>query len=137
VHSSSILEEIVPVEGKMTHRILVVDDNEINLHLVGKILQLEGYEVVTAENGAEALQKIALSKPDMAVLDVMMPEMDGFELCKRIRQLPECAGMPIIMLTASSSESDKIEAQNAGANDLLGKPFSMETLSAHIHTFLK
>ncbi|KAF0108236.1 MAG: histidine kinase [Anaerolineaceae bacterium] len=121
----------------MSHRILVVDDNALNLDLVGKILGLEGYEVITAESGDEALQKVGAFQPDMAILDVMMPDMDGFELCRRLRRLPECAGIPVIMLTASSSESDKIEAQNAGANDLLGKPFSMDTLRAHIHAFLK
>ena len=121
----------------MSYRILVVDDNEINLDLIGRILQLEGYEVVTAESGAEALQKIAQSKPDMAVLDMMMPDMDGLELCRRLRQLPACANIPIIMLTASSSEEDKVHARQAGANDLLGKPFDMDTLRRHIHALLE
>lgn len=121
----------------MAHCVLVVDDNAINLDLVGRILELEGYKVVTAESGADALQKLAVSKPDLAVLDVMMPDMDGIELCRRLRQVPEGAAIPILMLTASASETDRAEALKAGANDLLGKPFEMETLRQHIRAFLK
>jgi len=120
----------------MSHRILVVDDNETNLDLVSRILQLEGYEVVTAENGAMALQKVGSIKVDMAVLDIMMPSMDGFELCRRLRQLPACADIPVIMLTASSGEEEKVQAEEAGANVLFGKPFDMDTLRAHIQALL-
>ena len=120
----------------MSHRILVVDDNETNLDLVSRILQLEGYEVVTAENGAMALQKVGSIKVDMAVLDIMMPSMDGFDLCRRLRQLPACADIPVIMLTASSGEEEKVQAEEAGANVLFGKPFDMDTLRAHIQALL-
>jgi len=120
----------------MSPCILVVDDNETNLDLVSRILQMEGYEVVTAENGAMALQKVDSIKIDMAVLDMMMPSMDGFELCRRLHQLPACADIPVIMLTASYGEEEKHQAEEAGAKALLGKPFDMDTFRAHIQALL-
>ena len=121
----------------MPYRILVVDDNELNLELVSKILELDGYEVVAADSGELALQKVGEFKPDLALLDVMMPDMNGFELCRRLRQLPVSMNMPIIMLTAASGEEDRMMAKKAGANDLLGKPFNLDTLSEHIKVLLK
>jgi CheY-like chemotaxis protein len=128
--------ENVPLEGKMSPRILVVDDNETNLDLVGRILQMEGYEVITAENGAAALQKVDRMKVDLAVLDMMMPSMDGFELCRRLRQLPACVDIPVIMLTASYGNEEKLQAEEAGANALLGKPFDMDILRTQIKALL-
>lgn len=120
----------------MAFRILVVDDNELNLDLVSQILKLEGYEVDTADNGETALQKVITFKPHLALLDVMMPEMNGFELCRRIRELPEVGNTPVIMLTAASGEEDRMQAKKVGANDLLGKPFNMDVLNEHIKALL-
>jgi CheY-like chemotaxis protein len=120
----------------MTPRILVVDDNVINLDLIRKILHLEGYEVIIAESGVEALEKIQLHKPDLALLDVIMPDMNGYELCRRVRQLPEGKTIPVIMLTAASSETDRKEAIGAGATDMIGKPFDMDSLRTYIHSLL-
>jgi DNA-binding response OmpR family regulator len=121
----------------MPYRILVVDDNELNLDLISKILELEGYEVATASCGDVALQKMDIFKPDLFLLDVMMPDMDGFELCRRLRQLPVSMNTPVIMLTAASGEEDRIMAKKVGANDLLGKPFNMDMLNEHIQALLK
>ena len=120
----------------MSYRILIVDDNKTNLDLVGKILKWEGYEVDTADSGAEALQKIVLAKPDMAILDLRMPDIDGFELCQRLHQVPTCENLPVIMLTAASNEADKVRAKEAGANDLIEKPFDMDTFRAKINSLL-
>jgi DNA-binding response OmpR family regulator len=122
---------------KMSYKILVVDDNELNLELIGKILELEGYEVATADSGEVALQKIGVFKPDLVLLDVMMPDMDGFELCRRLRKLPISMDLPVLMLTAASGEEDRIMARKVGANDLLGKPFNMDVLNEHIQNLLK
>jgi DNA-binding response OmpR family regulator len=121
----------------MPYRILVVDDNELNLDLVSKILELDGYEVATADSGDVALEKVGVFKPDLALLDVMMPDMNGFELCRRLRQLPVSMNMPVIMLTAASGEEDRIQAKKVGANDLLGKPFNLDVLNEHIKALLK
>jgi pilus assembly protein CpaE len=120
----------------MTYRIMVVDDNEQNLELISTILELEGYEAATADSGEAALEKVGIFKPDLMLLDVMMPDMNGFELCRRLRQLPASMNMPVIMLTAASGEEDRIQARKVGANDLLGKPFNMDVLNEHIKALL-
>ncbi len=110
----------------MTYRILIVDDNDANLKLTAKILEMEGYEVATARNGMQAIQSVIQAKPDLAILDVMMPDMDGYQLCRKLRQPPISATMPIVMLTAMSSDLERTQALEAGANEVWGKPFEMD-----------
>ena len=121
----------------MSIRILVVDDTELNLKMVSAILLKDGYEVVTAQNGLEALKVIKSTPPALAILDVMMPDMDGYELCRKLRQPPLKASMPIVMLTAMNSDMEKQLAQEAGANDIWSKPFDMDTFRRHIGELLK
>jgi len=121
----------------MLYRILVVDDNELNLELVRTILELEGYDAATADSGEAALQKVEAFKPHVILLDVMMPDINGFELCRRLRQMPATANTPILMLTAASGEDDRMKAKKVGANDLLGKPFNMDALNERIKALLK
>ncbi len=116
----------------MANQILVVDDNDINLALVSKILELEGYQVSVACDGMEAIQSVISSKPDLAILDVMMPDMDGYELCKKLREPPINATMPIVMLTAMNSDMEKSLAVEAGANDIWSKPFDVDTFRKRI-----
>ncbi len=116
----------------MPNQILVVDDNDINLTLVSKILELEGYEVAVACDGMEAIQAVISKKPDLALLDVMMPDMDGYELCKKLREPPINATMPIVMLTAMNSDMEMNLAVEAGANDIWSKPFDMDTFRRRI-----
>jgi CheY-like chemotaxis protein len=120
------------VEPIMSAQILVVDDNDMNLVLISKILELEGYRVSAACDGMEAIQSVISKKPDLAILDVMMPDMDGYELCRKLRQPPINADMPIIMLTAMNSEMEKALAIEAGANDIWSKPFDMDTFRRRI-----
>lgn len=120
----------------MAYHILVVDDNEINLQLISKIFKLEGYRVTTVTNGQAALDFVKKSKPDLALLDVMMPAMDGFELCRCLRRLPYWAEIPILMLSASSDEKDRVLAKGAGATLLLGKPFDIDLLNKQIRKLL-
>ena len=120
----------------MTYRILVVDDNDMNLFLLAKILELEGYQVTLAHNGIEAIQSVVQKMPDLALLDVMMPDMNGYELCRKMRQPPFNTQIPIVMLTAMSSEGEREDALEAGANDIWSKPFDMELFRQRIGEFI-
>lgn len=120
----------------MPLRIMVVDDEIINLRLVSRLLEIEGYEVISAQNGEAALRLIGQSPPDLAFLDVMMPDMDGYELCRRLRQNPKTAGIPIVMLTATVDENDRLKGIEAGADDCLPKPFDLEMLRTLVTKFL-
>ena len=121
----------------MSYSVLVVDDNDINLVLIAKILELEGYRVVVARNGKEAIQAVELSMPDIAILDVMMPYMDGYELCKKLRQPPLNVVVPIVLLTAMNSDMERSLAIKAGANDIWSKPFNMELFRRRVGELLK
>jgi pilus assembly protein CpaE len=121
----------------MPVRILVVDDTELNLKMVSTILLKDGYEVITARNGIEALSIIKTTPPALAILDVMMPDMDGYTLCERLRQIPSTAKIPIIILTALSGVEDKIKAFDSGADDFLAKPFEPQELRARIKVLLR
>ena len=121
----------------MPYHILVVDDNDLNLVLLAKILELEGYDVTMAHNGVEAIQSIVQEIPDLALLDVMMPEMNGYELCRKLRQPPLSTEMPIVMLTAMSSEGERKQALEAGANDIWSKPFDMNVFRQRIGELLR
>jgi CheY-like chemotaxis protein len=114
---------------------MVVDDNDMNLTLLAKILELEGYQVVQAHNGMEAIQMVIQKMPDMAILDVMMPEMDGYELCRKLRQPPIKAEIPIMLLTAMNSDGEQTLAMDAGANEIWSKPFDMEMFRRRVGEF--
>ncbi len=115
-------------------RILVVDDEPLYTHLLKVNLEPEGYEVITASNGAEAVEIVAARKPDLVVLDVMMPVLDGITACERIRQF---SSVPIIMLTAKGEEQDRVHGLNVGADDYVVKPFSATELVARVHAVLR
>jgi DNA-binding response OmpR family regulator len=120
------------MENGMALRVLIVDDNELTLTLVSKILELDGYEVEVASNAADAFRLVTNRMPDLAVLDVMMPDMNGYDLCRKLRQDPYNASMPVMILTAEGSDQDKDRALASGANDLLTKPFNIDDLRKHI-----
>ena len=104
--------------------VLVVDDDPLILRVVSTVLDLEEFEVVTARSADEALQYLATARPHVVVSDVMMPDIDGFELCERIRQDPDHAKVPIILLTARDSDEDRRRGVDAGGDAYLTKPFS-------------
>jgi len=114
-------------------RVLVVDDEVNIVRLIQINLQRHGYEVETANNGAEALAKIRDSRPDLLVSDVMMPEMDGFELLANVRRDPSLADLPVIMLTAKAQDADVMSGYKHGADMYLTKPFN----PAELITFAK
>ena len=114
-------------------RVLVVDDEVNIVRLIQINLQRHGYEVETANNGAEALAKIRDSRPDLLVSDVMMPEMDGFELLANVRRDPALSDLPVIMLTAKAQDADVMSGYKHGADMYLTKPFN----PAELITFAK
>jgi len=113
--------------------ILVVDDDVTLLRFLKEYLQREGYKVVTANRGPKGLRTFYQERPDLVVLDVMMPGMDGWEVCARVRELSDT---PIIMLTAKTSEADKLRGFKLGVDDYITKPFSLEELAARMRAIL-
>ena len=119
-------------------RILIVDDVPVNIAMVQALLKNEGYELVSAESGAEALRSVEEQIPDLILLDIQMPDMDGYEVCRRLREDPETEGIPVIMFTATESESEaKAKGLRTGANDYITKPVAKEELLARIETQLR
>jgi DNA-binding response OmpR family regulator len=116
------------------HLILVVDDEAPIVRLVKAKLRLDGYEVLTAARGDEALEILQIQTPDLVVLDVMMPDMDGFETLRRIRQHSQ---VPVVMLTARGSDADKLQGLQSGADDYITKPFNPDELEARIAAVLR
>jgi two-component system KDP operon response regulator KdpE len=115
-------------------RILVADDEQGILVYVGANLRQQGYEVVTARDGREALEKMALQPPDLVILDLAMPQMDGFET---LRQLREWTQLPVVVLSAHADEADKVRALDLGADDYLTKPFGVQELLARVRVALR
>lgn len=118
-------------------KILIVEDEKDILQLVKLYLDKEGYRTVTASTGSEGLKQVRAEKPDLVVLDLMLPEIDGLEVCKRLRSAPETAMLPIIMLTAKAEESDTIIGLELGADDYVTKPFSPKTLVARVKALFR
>ncbi len=120
----------------MKKRILVVDDERDIVELLRYNLVREGYDVVTAYNGKEALDKAA-NAPDLVLLDLMMPVLDGFETCKKLKADPRTSGVPVIFLTASSSEVDEVLGLELGADDYIQKPISTRKVVARVKAALR
>lgn len=117
--------------------ILVVDDEEAVRSVIVEALRVEGFEVREAQSGQEALEQITLDPPDLLIVDVLMPEMDGFTLCQKIRALPEpLNGLPIILLTALDTTLGRQVGQEAGADLYLTKPFSPRQLREKVRQVL-
>jgi DNA-binding response OmpR family regulator len=120
--------------ARMDKRVLVVDDEPRMIGFIRMNLELEGYRVLEAHNGLEALEAIRTQIPDIVLLDVMMPELDGFET---LRMLREISNIPVIMLTAKGDESDKVYGLELGADDYMSKPFGPRELSSRIKAVLR
>jgi two-component system sensor histidine kinase ChiS len=142
LHLPQAGEETVRAQETMDHgsegkTILVVDDEPVNLTLLCNYLEKEGrYVVITAGNGHEALEKME-ERPDLVLLDIMMPGMNGFEVCRELRKNPETKTLPVIILSARNQIADLIQGLESGANDYLPKPFCEEELLARVKAHLK
>jgi len=118
-------------------KILLVDDEDDILDLVGYNLTREGYRVRTAVRGEEALRKIKEDPPDLILLDLMLPDIDGFDVCKELKSNPRTAYIPIVMLTAKTAESDQVAGLELGSDDYVMKPFSPSVLLARVRAVLR
>ncbi len=118
----------------MKSKILIIDDDQALLRLLEVGLNAEGFEVIVARSGPEALRAAFCTHPDLIILDIMMPQMDGFEFCRRLHELSD---IPIIMLTALSTSSDIVRGLAAGADDYVTKPFALSELIARVNTCLR
>jgi len=117
-------------------RILVVDDEIYIVHILDFSLGMEGYEVLTALDGEQALEKARAEKPDLIVLDIMMPKLDGYETCKRLKADPEVKDVPVILLSAKGRNVDQKVGFEVGADDYITKPFSPRKLVERINAIL-
>jgi signal transduction histidine kinase/DNA-binding NarL/FixJ family response regulator len=129
-------ERPAPVEKKKTHSLLIIEDNEELLQLMYRLLSRD-YTVFTARNGKEGISVLEAQYIDLAVSDIMMPEMDGIAFCKYIKSKFETSHVPVILLTAKNKEEDRIEAYDSGADGFISKPFNLNLLHAKIKNLLK
>jgi two-component system alkaline phosphatase synthesis response regulator PhoP len=118
-------------------KILIVDDEQDIVELISYNLEKEGFSAIKAYEGASVFNIIATKKPDLLILDLMLPGMNGLDICKKIRANPATADLPIIMLTAKGDELDKIIGLEIGADDYITKPFSVKELVARVRTILR
>ena len=118
-------------------KILIVDDNKENIDLIAYFLKPQNYEIVTAVDGAEALTKVETTKPDIILLDIMLPKLDGFQVCERVKKNEETRFIPIIMITALKELKDKIRSLEVGADDFISKPFENVELLTRVKSLLR
>jgi CheY-like chemotaxis protein len=120
----------------MTKKILIVDDDLDTVKLIGLMLERHGYEISAAQTGVQGLAKAQTENPDLVILDIMMPDLDGYDVCRRLRADPATAGMPIIMFTAKALVDDKVAGFQAGADDYLTKPVHSDELASRVEAVL-
>ncbi len=121
----------------VTGTILVADDQVANRELLDELLTTQGFKVITVADGAEALHQLARVPTDLVLLDVMMPQLSGFEVCQRIKASPETYLIPVILVTALSDKQDRIEGIQVGADDFLSRPVDRTELLARVRSLLK
>ncbi|HEY1392478.1 MAG TPA: response regulator [Methylibium sp.] len=117
------------------NKILLVDDSKTELHFLSELLVKRGYQVRTAENGDEAMRRLAEDKPDLILMDVVMPGLNGFQLTRAITRDPNYGNIPVIMCTSKNQETDKVWGMRQGASDYVVKPVDADELIAKIKAF--
>jgi two-component system cell cycle response regulator DivK len=121
----------------MSKRILYIEDNPENRMLMRRVLMAEGYEVEEANDGQAGMQKAAESPPDLILMDINLPEIDGYEVTARLKQLPNMSGVPIIAVTANVMKGDREKTLAAGCDGYIQKPIDIDLLPSQIESFLK
>jgi len=128
---------MVEEQNPETTTILVVEDNAVNLLMLKRILERAGYAVVTAETGQQALDIVGEAQPDMILLDIMMPGMDGYATCERLKAEPSTRDVPVIFISAITQVQDKVRAFGAGGVDYIPKPFQVQEVLARVRAHLE
>src|SRR5437867_4949012 len=121
----------------MVQKILIVEDEQGVVHLLKSRLDAEGFQVIAAYNGQEGLRAVTEGRPDLVILDLTLPDLDGFEFCRRIRGQAETASLPILVLSGRAEEVDKVVMLTLGADDYVTKPFNAKELVARVKTLLR
>ncbi len=120
----------------MSKKIFIADDESGFVSTLTSRLEFEGFEITTAPDGKKALELIPVEMPDLILLDIMMPAVNGYQVCRELKENPETSSIPILMLTAKSQESDKFWGKEAGADAYVTKPFDMDELIAEMRALL-
>jgi len=118
------------------HKILVVDDSPTELKMISEALKSGGYEVVTAKDGEEALQMVAAEPVELIVLDVIMPKMNGFQVCRKVKSSDQHKDIKVLLLTSKSQESDKFWGKKQGADLYMTKPFEVDALLSNVASLI-
>ena len=121
----------------MAQEILIIEDMEPVVQAIRMVLEREGFRLLTAQSGQEGLRAVSEQKPDLVILDLILPDMDGLEICRRIRKNPEVARVPIMILSGKAEEVDKVVGLAVGADDYLAKPFGDKELVARVKALLR
>jgi two-component system cell cycle response regulator DivK len=124
-------------KGDLPKKILVVDDNQDSRELVVKLLKNKGYEMIEAADGEEALEKAVSERPDLILMDIAIPKVDGYEVTKRLKSLEEFKGTPIVALTAHAMRGDREKALEAGCEGYISKPINIRELPEQVRSFLR
>jgi len=135
--SEDIVTKTIESLSDTRHKVLIVDDEPDAVIATKRALEADGYNVIEANNGVMAFDVLKSDIPDVILLDVMMPDMDGFEVCRRLKEEPLYESIPVIMLTAKGEINDKVEGLDIGADDYMTKPFNLKELKARIKTVLR
>jgi two-component system alkaline phosphatase synthesis response regulator PhoP len=133
----AVIKERIVSLSDVREKILIVDDEVDALTALKVALESDGYNVIEALDGFEGISKAKSETPDVILLDIMMPGMDGFEVCRRLKSDPQLSSIPVIMLTAKGEVDDKVEGLEMGADDYVTKPFNLKELKARIKSVIR